>query len=78
MRTIVRVTGLRPEQTEREEFDRLNEELVMARIELSKAKQRFAIYTNTFGDSPQQRKDHESARELYFMSRERVREIEKR
>lgn len=77
VRTIVRVTGFDRNKM-KEELDRLNEELVRARMELSKAKQRFAIYTNTFGDSPQQRKDHESARELYFMSRERVREIEKK
>lgn len=76
VRTIIKVTGFDRSKL-KEELDRLNEELVRARMELSKMKQRFAVYTNSFVNNPQQRKGYESVKELYFRAKEKVRNIEK-
>ena len=57
--------------------DRLHEDLVKARIHLSKTKQRFAVYTSTYERSTEHIREYEIVKELYFRAREKVRQIEK-
>ncbi len=76
VRTLIKVAGFDRSKM-KEELDKLHEDLVKARIHLSKTKQRFAVYTSTYERSTEHIREYEIVKELYFKAREKVRQIEK-
>lgn len=60
----------------KEELDNLNESLIRARMELSKAKQLFALYNNSPLNTSKQFKDYESIRDKYFECKDRIKQLE--
>ncbi len=74
-RTQIRILGFDRSKM-KEELDKLQESMVKARVSLSKAKQLFAVYTNSIENGSKQYKEYETVRERYFSLKDEVKRFE--
>jgi uncharacterized protein (DUF342 family) len=77
VRTVIKVTGFDRVKM-KEELDSLQNELARTRVRLSKAKQNFALYAYSVDMNSQNYEDYKFAQDLYFKTREEVRQLEQK
>lgn len=74
-RTQIKVQGFDRSKM-KEELDQLQESLIKARVDLSKAKQLFAVYANSSLSSSMQYKEYDYIRDRYFECKDTVKRLE--
>jgi len=74
-RTQIKVTGFNRKKM-KDELDKLQDSLLKARVDLSKAKQLYAVFSSYIENGSGQYKEYEAARDKYFSVKDEVRRLE--